>query len=81
MNMKIDGFTQEEIRKTQKQELVGRSEAVRLLKKGEGWKKPVVCEHTYGYHFDAYGWVGLVEDKGERMTTPFKYCPKCGEKL
>lgn len=49
MSMAKDGFTAEEIRRTQLMLRVGRSEAVRYLKQGRGWKKPEPCKHIYGF--------------------------------
>jgi hypothetical protein len=82
MSMAQDGFTAEQIRMTQKQELVGRSEAVRLLKQGKGWKKPEPCKHIYGYCDDNEFLRGLADNPFDPlMETPFKYCPLCGVKI
>ncbi|MBT4362155.1 MAG: hypothetical protein HOD11_14435 [Candidatus Marinimicrobia bacterium] len=83
MSMKQDGFTAEEIRKTQLQELVGRAEAIRLLKDGNGWKKPAPCKHIYGYSYDGMDFCEYEElpDYLTKYDKKFNYCPICGEKL
>jgi len=79
-----DGFSAQEIRMTQQVECVGRSEAVRLLRQGRGWKKPEPCKHIYGFCDDTLG-RDLMNTKPsgapEDNDIHFKYCPLCGEKL
>jgi len=87
--MAQDGFTAQDIRKTQLQLRVGRSEAVRLLKQGKGWKKPEPCKHILGFGQDYRGQgellptLDILGEEYEHITSvdKFNYCPLCGDKL